>query len=88
MQVAWQGHWSHSLQLPGGSRHLPAARPGQLLSLAQRQGLVKRPAKLLTSAQWTNIREKSCQRAHANYDCAICQEPFRDGKQASSQALN
>lgn len=80
-QVALQGHFAHALQLPGGALHGPARRPGQLLSLAQRQKLVARPAKQLTATDWEHVRATLRQRSHACHECAICQEPFRDSKQ-------
>ena len=79
VQAALQDHFSRSLHLPGALQRRPAQRPGQPLTLAQKQNLVHRPPSKLTEADWAAVRNKA--RLREQTECPVCQEPFKDSDQ-------
>jgi len=79
--AALQDHFARNLRMNGAGKKTASLVPGSELTLAQRYGLVQRPAPLLTKEEWKEAQEKSRQRQDSCGECAICRDEFRDEDQ-------
>eukprot|EP00798_Chlamydomonas_sp_ICE-L_P019943 gene19943-26651_t len=69
------------MRMPGGPKAAPSLEPGAEMTLAQKLGLIPKPAPLLTEQEWDDQHLKSRLRQDSDQECPICREQFKEEAQ-------